>query len=155
MNDNFTGAARSAGSLLVALQHRVWELPRARRNAEKKRREEQKRSEQSLRHRLLEAQLPALLLAMIRAGDQHGYGIVRKLGKAGLPLVREARVYPGLRRLERDGLVEGYIDEEAEGPPRKCYRILPAGMAASEAMWAEWRKTVWAIDALGPRGDRG
>ena len=71
----------------------------------------------------------AMVLRAISAGHAYGYNIMTA---TGLP---SGTVYPVLRRLEADGWIRA--EREAEGvaqaeqrPPRKSYRLTPAGGAA-------------------------
>lgn len=84
------------------------------------------------------------LLAVIEAEPSYGYEMVQKLGGAGLSLVSEGSIYPSLGRMEKRGLVEGYLVASSGGPPRKYYRITADGTAAL----AGWR-TTWAEFADG------
>lgn len=75
----------------------------------------------------------AVVLQAIDVGRGYGFDI---MDATGLP---SGTVYPALRRLERDGLVASHweaddIAEDAQRPPRRYYRVAPAGSAAlSEA----------------------
>ncbi len=152
MTENATGRPRRT-PFIGALRYHLWELPRREREAERRRQEEQKRADERFPNRLLEASLSVVLLALLARGDGYGYGILRDLEEAGLPLAYAGRLYPALRGLERDALAESYVVPQDEGkPPRKYYRIVPAGRAALEESWHEWRSTARAIDALRPPG---
>lgn len=74
------------------------------------------------------------LLSLIREEPSYGYEMARKLQARGLSLVSEGSIYPLLSRLEKGGLVDGFLVQSTEGPARKYYRITPAG---SEHL-AEW-----------------
>lgn len=146
-----TGEARQHRTpFLAALRHRLWEVPRRRREEERKRKEEQARAEDRLSKRLLEASLPMVLLALLARQDEYGYEIARELEKVGLPEAGGAQIYPPLRYLERANLVDSYTVAQDEGPRRKYYRLLPAGAAALEESGHEWRSAVGAIDSLLP-----
>ena len=96
-------------SFLAKLRHRLWELPRRRREDERRGREEREEAEESLPDRLLYESLAPLLLALLEGGDEYGHGTLRKLEEARLPPARLWSIYAVLRRLERDGLVGGYL----------------------------------------------
>lgn len=74
------------------------------------------------------------LLAVIAEEPSYGYEMVRKLTDRGLDLVSEGAIYPVLSRMQRNGLIEGYLVASPEGPARKYYRIEKKGTAAL----AEW-----------------
>lgn len=76
------------------------------------------------------------LLAVISEEPSYGYEMVRKLTERGLDLVSEGAIYPVLSRMQRNGLIEGYLVESPEGPARKYYRVEKKGTAAL----AEWTK---------------
>ncbi|MFN7936739.1 MAG: PadR family transcriptional regulator [Bryobacteraceae bacterium] len=80
-------------------------------------------------HRL--SHTAALVLRAIAAGDGYGFSVMEM---TGLP---SGTVYPALRRLERDGLVESHWEDESIGagqrPPRKYYRVTEEGRGVLEA----------------------
>ncbi len=80
------------------------------------------------------------LLSIIRDEPSYGYEMVRKLEQRGLTLVSEGSIYPLLSRLQRNGLVDGYLVQSSEGPARKYYRITPSGVSAVEAWASEWTR---------------
>lgn len=93
---------------------------------------------------LLKGVLEMCLLAVIEAEPSYGYEMVQKLTRAGLSLVSEGSIYPSLGRMEKKGLVEGYLVASSGGPPRKYYRVTADGATAL----AEWR-SAWAEFADG------
>lgn len=78
------------------------------------------------------------LLSLIREEPAYGYEMVRKLQTRGLRLVSEGSIYPLLSRLEKGGLIEGFLVRSSEGPARKYYRINPEGTRALEEWRGEW-----------------
>lgn len=88
---------------------------------------------------LLKGVLDMCLLAVISEEPSYGYEMVRKLTERGLPLVSEGAIYPVLSRLQRNGLIEGYLVASPEGPARKYYRIEKKGTAALEEWSNAWR----------------
>lgn len=78
------------------------------------------------------------LLSLIREEPAYGYEMVRKLQSRGLTLVSEGSIYPLLSRLEKGGLVEGYLVQSSEGPARKYYRINPRGVDKLTEWTGEW-----------------
>src|SRR5260221_13541857 len=58
---------------------------------------------------------------------------------------QEGTLYPLLSRLRREGLVDYEWQESEAGPPRKYYRLTPAGRAQLEELdqyWAQINKTI-------------
>lgn len=75
----------------------------------------------------------AMILQAIDQGNVYGLGVMEC---TGLP---SGTVYPALRRLERDGLIDSRWEKDsvatAEGrPARKYYRVTRAGSAGLEAL---------------------
>jgi len=92
-----------------------------------------------------------LILGLINRREMYGYEIVAELrattnGTIDLP---EGTVYPALRRLERDGIVEGHWVEVAVGTPRRrYYRLTLKGENALAGGREEWLRFKVAADAL-------
>ena len=87
---------------------------------------------------LLKGVLDMCLLSIIREEPSYGYEMVHKLQYRGLRLVSEGSIYPLLSRLQKSGLVEGYLVQSTEGPARKYYRITTAGKTALREWADEW-----------------
>jgi PadR family transcriptional regulator PadR len=92
-----------------------------------------------------------LILGLVGRREMYGYEIVAQLrattgGVVDLP---EGTVYPALRRLERDGLIEGRWVEMAEGTPRRrYYRLTTAGEHALAVGREEWLRFKAAADSV-------
>jgi PadR family transcriptional regulator PadR len=92
-----------------------------------------------------------LILGLISRREMYGYEIVAELrattqGAIDLP---EGTVYPALRRLERDGIVEGHWVEVGAGAPRRrYYRLTLKGEHALADGREEWRQFKAAADSL-------
>ena len=99
--------------------------------------------------------LEMCILAIIERGPSYGYEIVTELGEAPQLASGEGTVYPLLRRLKKDGLVETFWQESAAGPPRQYYRITPRGGAALAAMRKEWSGLLAAMSKYGKNGGGG
>ncbi len=95
---------------------------------------------------LLRGVLDMCLLALIAEEPSYGYEMVSKLEERDLPLPSEGSIYPLLSRLQRQGLVEGYLVEgPGGGPPRKYYRISDPGRQRL-AEWAdEWKSLALGV----------
>ena len=52
--------------------------------------------------------------------------------------VNEGTIYPLLKRLSNDHLLESYLKESTEGPPRKYYHITSLGLERYETLLEEW-----------------
>ena len=86
------------------------------------------------------------VLALLARSDSYAYEIASRLNDTiGMG---EGTIYPLMRRMQTDGLVETYLVESSSGPSRKYYRLTAAGRAALEGQTAEWRVFARAVDAL-------
>jgi PadR family transcriptional regulator PadR len=93
--------------------------------------------------------LDGMVLAILRRGPLHGYGVVQALrdqsdGTFDLP---EGTVYPALHRLERVGLLRSRW-EMAGGRRRRIYALSANGRQASEVARDEWRSFRRAVDGV-------
>lgn len=70
----------------------------------------------------------------------YGYSLIQRLAGQGLD-IEEGTLYPLLRRLEKQNLLESEWDT-TESRPRKYYRISPQGQQVLAALTAEWFDTV-------------
>ena len=86
------------------------------------------------------------VLALLARGDSYAYEIAGKLAEA--VDMGEGTIYPLMRRMQSDGLVETYLVESSSGPSRKYYRLTAAGRAALDAQAAEWKTFTRAVDAV-------
>ena len=69
-----------------------------------------------------------VVLSMLRRKDYYGYELVTEISK--YIEMSEGTIYPLLNRFKKDGLVDTYLAESHNGPPRKYYRITDAGRDA-------------------------
>ena len=72
--------------------------------------------------------LEMCVLALLARGDGYAYDIAARLAK-GIDM-GEGTIYPLMRRMQNDGLVDTRLVESSSGPPRKYYRLTPAGRDA-------------------------
>jgi PadR family transcriptional regulator PadR len=96
--------------------------------------------------------LELCILAIIERGESYGYEIVTELGEAPQLAAGEGTVYPLLRRLKKDGLVETFWQESASGPPRQYYRITTRGTSALGLMRRQWEALLEAMKRYGTTG---
>ncbi|MFH0914850.1 MAG: PadR family transcriptional regulator [bacterium] len=81
-----------------------------------------------------------LVLRLLNArGPLHGYAISRELQQIGETVAGESTVYPVLKRLETEGLVEGEWISEGDSPPRKDYSVTAAGDDFLRRASVQWR----------------
>lgn len=86
------------------------------------------------------------VLALLGEEERYGFDLVRGLAQMNGMVTSEGTIYPLLSRLRRDGLVESTWRESPSGPPRRYYRLTPAGRGALEAFRLEWRRFRGAVD---------
>jgi PadR family transcriptional regulator PadR len=92
--------------------------------------------------------LELCVLALLSRGDAYAYEIASRLTK-GIDM-GEGTIYPLMRRMQSDGLVETYLVESSAGPPRKYYKLTDAGRTSFAAQQAEWAAFSQAVnDILG------
>jgi PadR family transcriptional regulator PadR len=60
----------------------------------------------------------------------------------------EGTIYPLMRRMQSDGLVETYLVESQSGPPRKYYRLTAAGRQSLTQQTAEWTAFSRAVNDI-------
>jgi PadR family transcriptional regulator PadR len=71
------------------------------------------------------------LLAFLKNGNLHGYGLLEKLDAIGLGSINPSVIYRILRDYEEVGLVVSNWDQEStQGPPRRVYALTDAGKEA-------------------------
>lgn len=103
---------------------------------------------QSHHTQLLHGVLDMCLLSLIEEEASYGYEMVSKLRDRGLDLASEGSIYPLLSRLQKAGLIEGYLVQSPAGPARKYYRMSEDGRATLAAWREEWRQFRSAVDAV-------
>lgn len=102
---------------------------------------------------LLHGVLDMCLLSLIDEEASYGYEMVNKLKERGLDLASEGSIYPLLSRLQKQGLIEGYLVQSPAGPARKYYRMSDDGREILSRWRREWREFSAAVDAV-LEGDR-
>lgn len=104
---------------------------------------------------LLHGVLDMCLLAVIQEDPSYGYEMVRKLRGRGLELAGDGSIYPLLSRLQKQGMIEGYLVQSSEGPARKYYRMSKRGTAALEQWRQDWEQFRASVDTVLEGGSYG
>jgi PadR family transcriptional regulator PadR len=90
--------------------------------------------------------LELCVLALLSQHDSYAYEIASRLAESiGMG---EGTIYPLMRRLQNDDLVDTYLVESTSGPPRKYYRLTEAGKASfvsQKAAWASFSRAMQDI----------
>ncbi len=93
---------------------------------------------------------PLLILAVLSDNPRHGYAIAREIERrcADALKVGEGALYPALRALEREGLVESAWETQPSGPARRIYTLTDAGSAKLAASLKSWQRFSNAVNAV-------
>jgi len=96
----------------------------------------------------LELRRGVVVLAVLSQMEtaRYGYQLIQRLAERGMD-IEEGTLYPLLRRLEKQGLLESEWDT-GETRPRKYYRISPTGREVLEILSAEWAETVKTMHSM-------
>jgi PadR family transcriptional regulator, regulatory protein PadR len=90
--------------------------------------------------------LELCVLALLSQHDSYAYEIASRLADAiGMG---EGTIYPLMRRLQADGLVETYLVESSAGPSRKYYRLTEAGKKSFNSQKASWKSFSGAVEDI-------
>jgi DNA-binding PadR family transcriptional regulator len=102
----------------------------------------------------LELRRGVVVLAVLSQMDtaRYGYSLIQQLAEQGLE-IEEGTLYPLLRRLEKQGLLESEW-EVGDARPRKYYRISAAGREVLDALRLEWAETVEIMRGILQGGHR-
>lgn len=90
--------------------------------------------------------LEICVLSVLAHKDCYGYELVNEISKR--IDIAEGTIYPLLRRLKDEGFVTTYLQESAEGPPRKYYRLTESGRKEEHELKDEWTRFTTSVNAL-------
>jgi PadR family transcriptional regulator, regulatory protein PadR len=102
-----------------------------------------------LRSEVLKGHVDLLLLATLRHGPSHGYGVVEKLrgSSKGAFDLAEGTVYPALYRLEGAGLLASKWTSLG-GRRRRVYRLTGRGRKELTRERSDWKSFANAMEAV-------
>ncbi len=89
--------------------------------------------------------LDICVLSVLKKEDTYGYKLTQEI--TGLLETSESALYPVLRRLETQGLLETYTGEYS-GRLRKYYRITAAGITRFKELLIEIKEFKKVIDQI-------
>ncbi len=92
--------------------------------------------------------LELCILSTLGRKAGYGYEIATRLAVAPALAAPEGTIYPLLRRLKKQGLLDAYWEESAAGPPRQYYRLSRQGQARLVDLKTQWRELALAVDAM-------
>jgi DNA-binding PadR family transcriptional regulator len=98
---------------------------------------------------LLELRRGVLVLAVLSQleEEQYGYSLKQILSDKGLD-INEGTLYPLMRRLESQGLVESEWQVVDNTRPRRYYQISAAGKTILSNLTQEWQALVFTMNHL-------
>jgi transcriptional regulator len=96
---------------------------------------------------LVQGTLHMLILKTLALEPLHGYGIGVRLEQIsrGVFQVNGGSLFPALRRLERDGLIQGEWRVTENNRRARYYRLTPSGRLALKRETREWEVQTAAI----------
>lgn len=77
---------------------------------------------------------------------QYGYSLIEALALKGIT-IEQNTLYPLMRRLEKQGLLESVWQLE-ENRPRRYYQISPLGLEVRTALIEDWKRLENTMSAL-------
>ena len=82
-------------------------------------------------------------------GAMYGYQIAKLLEESGpeTPMMKQGTLYPVLRSLEENGLLESTVEPSVSGPPRRYYTITKDGRSTLQEWLEIWKLTKKYVDA--------
>lgn len=101
----------------------------------------------------LELRRGVLVLAALSqlGSERYGYSLLQRLAERGLE-IEQGTLYPLLRRLDEQGLLES--DWRVEGPrPRKYYRLSAEGRRVLAELEKQWQGLVEVMTGLLSHGE--
>ena len=101
---------------------------------------------EAIQIQLKKGALELCVLALLARRESYAYEIASELAE-GIGM-GEGTIYPLMRRMQNDGLVDTRLVESSSGPPRKYYRLTSSGRAAFTAQKREWRTFTDAVNQL-------
>ena len=88
-----------------------------------------------------------VLATLSQLGEaKYGYSLINELAEQGLN-IDQGTLYPLLRRLEADGLLQSEWNTEGSRP-RRYYVISPSGASLLQALSDEWRGLAAVLNQL-------
>ena len=100
---------------------------------------------EKLRLELRRGALPLAVLAQLRQ-EHYGYSLRKEIGARGLE-IDEGTLYPLIRRLEKQGLLESEWRHE-DNRKKRFYRISTLGEEVLVLLIEEWRKLNASVDRI-------
>ncbi len=90
--------------------------------------------------------LELCVLVLLDRKDCYGYEMVDEISKS--ISISEGTIYPLLKRLKKEKLVNSYLKESQDGPPRKYYKITRLGKERKANLVSEWDEFAIGVNNL-------
>jgi PadR family transcriptional regulator, regulatory protein PadR len=96
---------------------------------------------------LLQGTLDLLILRTLASGEQHGWGISRRLQQLSEDVlqVNQGSLYPALYRLEQQGWIASSWGDSDNNRRAKFYRLTRAGRRQLAEETATWERLAGAV----------
>ena len=97
-----------------------------------------------------------LLLSLInRLDSMYGYQLIREVERRsqGFFRFKEGTIYPVLRKMENEGLIQGRWQVTATGQSRRYYRTTDKGKLALKEKMAIWQDFTTAVNLIFKPGE--
>ena len=98
--------------------------------------------------------LELCILHLLQGGPSYGYEIVTRLDGLGPLSAGENTIYPLLRRLKAERLLDTTLRDSPAGPPRLYYRLTADGRMRVASLGNAWQAMVKAVGVCLDTGDR-
>lgn len=91
---------------------------------------------------MMKGSIDLILLSIIATKDMYGYEMVQVLKQSSDEAysMSEGTLYPALKRLEMQGAIESYWQEQENNRPRKYYHITEDGQKALQSKLRDWQQ---------------
>lgn len=95
-----------------------------------------------------------IALVLLRVLDDspspmYGYQIAKIIGSERTgPDIKQGVLYPVLRSLEEESLLQSQVEPSVSGPPRRYYQITPAGRATLERWIVIWNQSKNFVETI-------
>ncbi|MGX9932803.1 PadR family transcriptional regulator [Virgibacillus salarius] len=99
---------------------------------------------------LVKGSTSLLVLQLLNERDMYGYELVKEMDQRSEHhlQIKEGTLYPALHKLEKQGYITFYWQEQEKGPARKYYCITEQGKAMLKEKTNEWHRYVQVMNNL-------
>ena len=87
------------------------------------------------------------ILCILSEKDAYPSEIIEAMKNAKL-IVVEGTLYPLLMRLKNEGQLSYEWKESTSGPPRKYYKLTPAGKELLNGLYTSWKELVESVELI-------